>query len=75
MKYLDISMNGLGVDGARALENSLKENKYLEELNISYCRIPTDGCAHIAAGLQINDTLKKLNVRNKYFIVFTCIKV
>jgi hypothetical protein len=55
-------MNGFGLEGARALEGALKENKYLTDLNISYCRIPDEAAVHIAGGLQHNDTLEKLNV-------------
>lgn len=55
-------MNGFGLEGARALEGALKENKYLTDLNISYCRIPDEASVYIAGGLQHNDTLEKLNV-------------
>lgn len=63
LKYFDISMNGFGIEGAKAMEETLKENKYLLRLNLGYCRIPVEGTPHIAAGLQINDTLEDLNVR------------
>lgn len=67
LKYLEISMNGFGLEGARALEGALKENKYLTDLNISYCRIPDEAAVHIAGGLQHNDTLENLNVSLIYY--------
>ena len=62
LKYLNASMNGFAVEGAKALGEALQENKYLLDLDISYCRIPIEGAPHIASGLQYNDTLHKVNV-------------
>lgn len=55
-------MNGFGMKGAEALEDMLRENHTLLELDISFCRIPLQGAPHIAAGIQNNDALEKLNV-------------
>lgn len=38
MRTLDLSYNGLGKEGAVALEEALKHNNTLEDLNIRYCR-------------------------------------
>lgn len=72
IKYLNLSMNGFQEEGARALETMLRENHTLLELDISFCRIPLGGSPSIAAGIQNNDTLEKINVSfhivyNKYF--------
>ena len=55
-------MNGFGLEGAKALEEALRQNHTLLELNISYCRIPVEGAPHIAAGLENNDHLTHLDV-------------
>lgn len=56
-------MNGLGKDGAEAMGKALRVNRTLLELDISFCRISLEGAAHIAYGLQTNETLTTLKVR------------
>lgn len=62
LKYLDVSMNGFGLEGARALEEALKINRILLELRCISCRMPLEGAPHIAAGLQVNEALVKFYV-------------
>ena len=42
----------------------LMDNKKLETLNISYNQLGDDGVGHITEGLQQNDTLTELWLRN-----------
>lgn len=65
LKYLDVSMNGFGLEGARAMEDALKTNRILRELHCTHCRIPVEGAPHIAAGIQVNEALVKLYVSNR----------
>lgn len=49
LRTLDLSYNGLGKEGAVALEEALKNNNTLEDLNIRYCRhsmVIYHNCAH-----------------------------
>lgn len=55
-------MAGLGKLGAQALMDALLHNRTLQELDISYNRIPVEGANCIASGLKTNDTLKILKV-------------
>ena len=70
LKHLNLCMNGFGLEGAKALEEALRQNHTLLELNISYCRIPLEGAPHIASGLQHNDCLTHLDVCAKYLYLF-----
>lgn len=67
LKYFDISMNGFGLEGVWVLEGVLKENKYLMDLNISYCCILDEVVVYIVGGLQYNDILENLNVSFIYY--------
>jgi Ran GTPase-activating protein (RanGAP) involved in mRNA processing and transport len=66
---LDLSWNGFEDDGARALCDSMRVNNTLTELNIRNNRISTVGAAHIARGLEGNNTLEVLKVRLAPFTV------
>ena len=59
---LDLSWNGFEDDGARALGDAFRGNNTLTELNIRNNRISTVGAAHIARGLEGNNTLEILKV-------------
>lgn len=59
-------MNGFGLEGAEAIGKALKNNRTLFELDISHNRVPLEGAIAIAHGLQTNDILKKLKVRDAY---------
>ncbi|CAB1322327.1 unnamed protein product [Coregonus sp. 'balchen'] len=61
---LDLSYNGLGKDGAVALGQALRENP-LEDINISNNRVPPEGAIRFAMGLQVNKTIKTLNVSHR----------
>ena len=68
-------MNGFGLEGARAMEEALKTNRILVELHCTNCRIPLEGAPHIAAGLQINESLVKFYVSNRLHIFRLYIRV
>ena len=57
-------MNGFSDVGAEALGRALKHNRTLMELDVSHNRISEIGAGHIALGLQTNDVLKCLKVKN-----------
>lgn len=59
---VDLSWNGLGYEGSLSLEQTLKGNKYLKELDISNNRITWDCASVIASGLKDNYTLEVLKV-------------
>ena len=56
-------MNGFSLDGAIVLGEAIKLNRTLLHLNASYCRLPVEGAAPLAQGLQSNETLQTINVR------------
>ena len=60
LKHLNLSMNGLGDRGAKAIGNGLKYNQCLKELNISCNRLSPDGAQEVAKGLAANEKLETL---------------
>ena len=60
---VDLSWNGFGVDGAKALGATLAENGVLERLNLAGNRMSDVAIMHIATGLGRNEGLLELNVR------------
>ena len=50
LKKADISWNGLGLEGAKALKEMLINNNVLEEINISNNRIDTEASVEIGRG-------------------------
>ena len=50
LKKVDISWNGLGLEGAKALKEMLINNNVLEEINISNNRIDTEASVEIGRG-------------------------
>ena len=61
LKVLNINNNTFD-NGADAISNSLKSNKSLQELNMSYNRIYSSGVIKIAEAIKVNTTLKVLNI-------------
>jgi len=59
-----INRNRLTHEGIKNLDNVLKNNKYLEILNISGNSIKIDGLKIILSGLNNNSTLHSLNIGN-----------
>ena len=55
--------------GARCVGELLKVNNSLQELYMGYNPIGDDGMSSLADGLQCNNTLTKLNVRECEFSV------
>ena len=63
MKKLMLSRNPIGDHGATAFAKSLKTNKSLRELNLSFCQIRAEGGKGLAAGLAVNAVMTECNVR------------
>ena len=59
---IDISWNGLGLQGSQALAKCLKENTTLKVLDISSNRITRDAFIFITDGMLGNQTLERLLV-------------
>ena len=62
MKRLDISFNGFGREGSKALSLALKKNRTLQELDLSYNRMVDEDIEVLAQGLMENEALKTLAV-------------
>lgn len=62
LKYLDLSWNGFGNEGALAIGEALKFNNTLVHLNLNNNRITNEGVAMLCRGLEFNDTLRVLLV-------------
>ena len=62
LTQLDISWNGFGNEGAKAVGEALKHNRSLELLDLSNNRIRANGAIILSSGLQNNNTLKILKV-------------
>jgi Ran GTPase-activating protein (RanGAP) involved in mRNA processing and transport len=61
---LDLSQNGIGVEGARTLGRFLKTkvNKTLTSLNLGFNRFDDEGVLALVDGLKSNESLRKLNL-------------
>ena len=68
LKYLDLSWNGFGNEGALALGEALKFNNTLVHLDLNNNRITNEGVGSLCKGLEANDTLRVLLVRMKDFL-------
>lgn len=62
LKYLDLSWNGFGNEGALALGEALKFNNTLLHLNLNNNRITNEGVGMFCKGLEANETLRVLHV-------------
>jgi Ran GTPase-activating protein (RanGAP) involved in mRNA processing and transport len=62
LKKCDVSFNGFDAEGGKYLGDVIKNNSTLEHLNLSNTRLNADCAASIANALEVNDTLKYLNV-------------
>jgi hypothetical protein len=58
LKKLYLSMNALGLGGAKCIAEALKNNKTLLELDLKGNRIGDEGAGHIAEALKLNTGLK-----------------
>ncbi|PHJ18889.1 leucine rich repeat-containing protein [Cystoisospora suis] len=52
LEDLDVSLNPVGDNGARALAEWLRDSRYLEKLNVDSCQIDMDGLIALAAVLR-----------------------
>ena len=62
LKYLDLSWNGFGNEGALALGEALKFNNTLLHLDLNNNRITNEGVSMFCKGLEANETLRGLQV-------------
>jgi Ran GTPase-activating protein (RanGAP) involved in mRNA processing and transport len=63
IQNLDLSDNGIDVEGARAIAKVLKTNTSIQELNLYFNSIEDEGATSIANVLDINSTLHCLKMR------------
>ena len=70
---LNLSWNGFGVEGAIALAELIRGNKYLRELDISHNRINWEGAIAIAKALKENDTLETLQIGHNILTMTGCL--
>ena len=61
----NVAITGIG---HMALGESLKRNRGLKTLDISYCDIDDQGMKSLASALEINDSLEELNLRGNVAI-------
>ena len=66
MKTFSMAMAGIEVPGAVAIGKAIRLNRTLQELDISFCRIPVEGEPYISSGLAENDVLQVLKVGETY---------
>jgi peptidyl-prolyl cis-trans isomerase C len=63
LKWLDLSFNGVGIDGATSIGEALQEPScVLERLNLKCNNVAEDGAEAIAEALRVNKTLKWLEL-------------
>lgn len=61
--YLDLSECAIGVRGAKAIGEMLKQNESLLEVRLKYNKIGHEGTAFIANGLAHNSSLENLSLK------------
>jgi len=64
LKFLNLRMNGFSMEGAQAMASALTVNRTLMELDLSANRIPLQGIVSISKGINTNEVLVSLKVRN-----------
>ena len=62
LKKCDVSFNGFDADAGKFFGDVIKNNNTLEYINLSNTRLNADCAASIANALEVNDTLKGINV-------------
>ena len=62
LKHINVSWNGFDDDGGAAFGDALANNGFLTELDISSCRISTEGFGKLMCGLKSNEELEVLRV-------------
>ena len=70
LKILNMSWNGLYLDGSRALKRSLPVNKTLVELNISNNRLDEECLKDVMLGMRRNQGVVCLKVRALNIFVY-----
>ncbi|KAH3839397.1 hypothetical protein DPMN_112827 [Dreissena polymorpha] len=66
LEVLNLSWNGLYLQGATSISAALAKNQSLRELDISCNRLSEKCVASFLTGMRNNTTLKKLKVCVKY---------
>ena len=64
LKSLRISNNPIGDDGLSAISDNLHNNQILIHLDVSYCKFQSKGVRSVGKMLNVNKTLKFLNISN-----------
>ena len=64
LKKCSVAFNGFDTDGGKVLAEVIKHNNSLQDFDISNTRLTAECAATIANALEVNDSMKKLNVRN-----------
>ena len=59
---INISWNGIGYEGALALSEMLKVNRYMLEVDVRHCRINWKGALLISQGIKQNAILEVFKV-------------
>ena len=69
MSTISLAYNGLSILGAKAMGECLQLNEILTDLDLASNRMFDEGVAHIARALITNETLKKLRVGVRCFVI------
>ena len=67
--------NVIGVDGAVALANGIKDNETLTNLHLSDCMIMEDGAKKLAASLENKRNLQALDLTNNKIMSDGCVAI
>mmetsp|Transcript_14200 Transcript_14200/g.33008 ORF Transcript_14200/g.33008 Transcript_14200/m.33008 type:complete len:432 (-) Transcript_14200:64-1359(-) len=70
--YMDLSECSIGVKGAKAVGDMLKQNESLLEIRLKYNQIGHEGTAHLAEGLAHNFTLENLSLKGNAILDIGC---
>jgi Ran GTPase-activating protein (RanGAP) involved in mRNA processing and transport len=63
-RHIDISNNPLGDGGIRELSEALHKTYTVLTLKLRSCRMSDAGCAHLIKALQINASIRVLDIEN-----------
>jgi len=62
IKFLTLTSNSIGDDGAKLLAEALKQNKTITHLKIGYCSIKSDGGKLIASSIDWSRTVINVDI-------------
>jgi Ran GTPase-activating protein (RanGAP) involved in mRNA processing and transport len=70
LKYLDISKNLIGYEGAQAIAEALKTHKCLIELDMNDNNIGSEGANYIGEMLKLNTSIELLNLNDNNIKIY-----